>query len=100
MAIFLELENYMLPCMNKQIFGIECPGCGIQRSISFLLDGNFIDALKIFPAIYTILLLVGFIGASLVFKIKNSLNIKIYLLYLNAGIIIVSYIYKMTQLIH
>ncbi|MCM4171309.1 DUF2752 domain-containing protein [Arenibacter sp. TNZ] len=90
----------MLPCMNKQIFGIECPGCGIQRSISYLLDGNFIDALKIYPAIYTLILLVGFVGASLMFNFKNSFKIKIYLLYLNAGIIIISYIYKMTHLIH
>jgi len=100
MAILLELENYMLPCMNKQIFGIECPGCGIQRSLSLLLDGNFIDALKIYPAIYSLILLVGFIGASLIFNIRNSFKIKIYLLYLNAGIIIVSYVYKMVHLIH
>tara|TARA_R110002050_G_scaffold17110_3_gene51181 strand:- start:5063 stop:5365 length:303 start_codon:yes stop_codon:yes gene_type:complete len=100
MAILLELENYMLPCMNKQIFGIECPGCGIQRSISYLLDGNFIEALKIYPAIYTLIFLVGFVGASLLFDIKNSFKIKIYLLYLNAGIIIVNYIYKMVHLIH
>jgi CHASE2 domain-containing sensor protein len=100
MAILLELENYMLPCMNKQIFGIECPGCGFQRSMSLLLDGNFIDALKIYPAIFTIILLVGFVGASLVFNIKNSFKIKIYLLYLNAGIIIVSYVYKMVHIIH
>jgi CHASE2 domain-containing sensor protein len=100
MAILLELENYMLPCMNKQIFGIECPGCGFQRSMSLLLDGNFIDALKIYPAIFTIILLVGFVGASLVFNIKYSFKIKIYLLYLNAGIIIVSYVYKMVHIIH
>ncbi|MCK0146862.1 DUF2752 domain-containing protein [Arenibacter sp. F26102] len=100
MAILLELENYMLPCMNKQIFGIECPGCGFQRSLSFLLDGNFLDALKIYPAIYTLILLVGFIGASIIFNIKNSFKIKIYLLYLNAGIIIISYSYKMIHLIH
>ncbi|MCM4153147.1 DUF2752 domain-containing protein [Arenibacter sp. N53] len=90
----------MLPCMNKQIFGIECPGCGFQRSISYLVDGNFIEALKIYPAIYTLILLGGFIAASFMFNIKNSFKIKIYLLYLNAGIIIVSYSYKMIHLIH
>ncbi|WP_238389917.1 DUF2752 domain-containing protein [Arenibacter aquaticus] len=100
MALLLELENYMLPCMNKRIFGIECPGCGIQRSVSYLLDGNFYDALKIYPAIYTLLLLVGFVGTSFFFNIKNAFKIKLYLLYLNVGIIIVSYIYKMIHLIH
>ena len=100
MALFIDLETYMLPCLNKQILGIECPGCGIQRSVSYMLDGHFIEALKIYPAIYTLIFLVGFIGASLLFNIKNSFKIKIYLLYLNAGIINVSYNYKMNHLIH
>lgn len=100
MALLLELENYMLPCMNKRIFGIDCPGCGIQRSISYLLEGNFIASFKIYPAIYTIILLLGFIALSQLFDIKNAFKIKIYLLYLNAVIIIGSYIYKMIIVIH
>ncbi|GGW31311.1 DUF2752 domain-containing protein [Arenibacter certesii] len=96
----LQLENYMLPCLNKEIFGIDCPGCGIQRAISFILEGNFISAFRMFPAIYTIILLIAFLGFSLFFEVKNSFKIKIYLLYLNAGIIIISYIIKMLKIIY
>ncbi|MDX1327365.1 MAG: DUF2752 domain-containing protein [Arenibacter sp.] len=90
----------MLPCLNKQIFGIDCPGCGIQRAISFILNGDFVAAFYMFPAIYTIILLIAFLGLSLFIDIKNSFKIKLYLLYLNAGIIIVSYILKMLQIIY
>ncbi|MCM4168958.1 DUF2752 domain-containing protein [Arenibacter sp. H213] len=90
----------MLPCLNRQVFGIDCPGCGIQRSISFILEGDFIAAFKMFPAIYTILLLIAFLGFSLVFEVKNGFKIKLYLLYLNAGIMIISYIFKMLQIIY
>ena len=48
------MEEHMLPCMNKQLFGVECPGCGTQRAIAFLLEGEFYEAFKIFPAIYTL----------------------------------------------
>lgn len=100
MIPLLQLNNYMLPCLNKEIFGIDCPGCGIQRAISLILEGNFIAAFKMYPAIYSIFLLIGFLGFSLFFEIKNSFKIKLHLLYLNAGIIIISYIIKMLQLIY
>lgn len=96
----IELENYMLPCLNKQIFGIDCPGCGIQRSISLLLEGEFITAFKMFPAIYTIIIFLAFLGFSFFFEIKNSFKIKMYLLYLNAGILIISYLFKMLHIIY
>ena len=50
----------MVPCMNKSIFGIDCMGCGTQRSLALLLDGEFIEAFKIFPAIYTLILFFTF----------------------------------------
>lgn len=55
-AIFtLALKDYMLPCLSKQLFGMDCPGCGLQRSIAFLLQGNFLEAFKMYPAIYTLI---------------------------------------------
>ncbi|MGS0524465.1 DUF2752 domain-containing protein [Zobellia nedashkovskayae] len=31
----------MLPCLNKKLFGIDCPGCGLQRSIVLFFKGRF-----------------------------------------------------------
>jgi hypothetical protein len=50
------MEDYLLPCMFKKFFGIDSIGCGIQRSILLLFDGEFVAAFKMFPAIYSTVL--------------------------------------------
>ena len=48
-------EDYMLPCLNKKLFGFDCLGCGLQRSLSLLFHGDFLGALKMYPAVYTLI---------------------------------------------
>ncbi|HEY0091051.1 MAG TPA: DUF2752 domain-containing protein, partial [Flavobacterium sp.] len=62
----MNLNDLMLPCLNKAIFGIECPGCGIQRAISLIFMGDFTSAFQMFPAIYTTLLFFIFLMLHLV----------------------------------
>ncbi len=52
----MNLEKYMLPCLSKTIFGIECLGCGFQRALLLLIQGNFTNAFKMYPAVFTSLL--------------------------------------------
>ncbi|MBL4604087.1 MAG: DUF2752 domain-containing protein, partial [Flavobacteriaceae bacterium] len=40
----------MLPCYSKQLFGVDCLGCGLQRSFILLTKGEFIEAFKMYPA--------------------------------------------------
>lgn len=90
----------MLPCMNKWIFGIDCPGCGMQRSFALLLKGEFTDAFFMFPAIYTTILFVISIGLHLIDKSRSYTKIVISTAILNGAIMIISYIYKITKLTH
>ncbi|WP_343698146.1 DUF2752 domain-containing protein [Flavobacterium sp.] len=46
----------MIPCLFKKFFGFECLGCGFQRSLFLLFQGEFSAAFKMYPAIYTTLL--------------------------------------------
>ncbi len=46
------MEEFMLPCLNKELFGVDCIGCGIQRATVLLFRGEFIAAFKMYPAIY------------------------------------------------
>ncbi|WP_238719101.1 DUF2752 domain-containing protein [Pelagihabitans pacificus] len=62
----------MLPCFSKRILGFECPGCGLQRSIAFLIRGEFEAAFHIYPAIYAMIPLVVFLIANSFFKIKYA----------------------------
>ena len=84
----------MLPCMNKSLFGVDCIGCGAQRSILLLINGEFIKAFYQFPAIYTTILLFIFIGLHLINKKRDYQKIIIALAIINTIIMIISYIYK------
>ena len=90
-------EDYMLPCLSKQILGIECFGCGLQRSALLVFQGEFIEAFKMYPAIYTLILFALFIGVNVFYNIKYSEKIKITLVVLNILIIVISYILKITR---
>jgi hypothetical protein len=90
-------EDYLLPCINKKIFGIECLGCGIQRATVLLFKGEFLDAFKMYPAIYTLIILLGFLIANIFIKFKYDNKIKIALILINIAIIVISYAIKMNQ---
>lgn len=97
--MYLQLEDYMLPCLNKKFFGVDCLGCGIQRALNLLIHGEFIAAFKMYPAIYTLLLLAVFVIANFFYKIKFAQKIISILAIINILIIVISYIIKMNQLI-
>lgn len=87
----------MLPCVNKKIFGIECLGCGTQRAFMLVLKGEFAEAFRMFPAIFTTILLFIFIGLLIFDKKRNYNTIVSGLAIINAVIMIISYIYKITN---
>lgn len=93
-SIFANPEDYMLPCLSKQLLNLECFGCGLQRSVVLLFQGQFIAAFKMYPAIYTLILLASFLILNPYFKFKNSEKIKITLVVLNITIIVINYIIK------
>ncbi len=93
----MALSDYMLPCLNKKLFGIDCPGCGTQRAVKLIFDGEFFRAFQMFPAIYTTAILVIFIGLHLLDKSRNYSRLVIGTAILNALITIISYIYKLTN---
>jgi len=94
----LLASRYMLPCLNKKIFGVDCLGCGMQRSAALILQGEFIAAFKMYPAIYTIILLIGIVIFNFFVKFKYDFQIKAGLVILNALIIVTGYFLKMKLL--
>ncbi|TBW25796.1 DUF2752 domain-containing protein [Gramella sp. KN1008] len=88
----------MLPCLNKTLFGIDCTGCGAQRSVALLFQGEFSEAFFMYPAIYSLLILFLFLVFNLFFKFKYDYSIKIGLILLNAVIIAIAYIIKMIHI--
>lgn len=93
----MPVEDYMLPCMNKSLFGVDCMGCGTQRALILLSKGEFKEAFYMFPAIYTTVLLFLFLGLHFIDKSRNYHKLIITIAILNAVIMVISYIYKQTN---
>lgn len=87
----------MLPCLNKKFLGVDCPGCGIQRAASLLLQGEFTAAFQMFPAIYTLIPLFIVILCSKVFHLKIDDRFIIVLAIASVALILINFIYKLTH---
>ena len=88
----------MLPCLFKQTFHMDCPGCGIQRSAAALLKGEWAESFLLYPALVPILGLAVITILHLTFRLKHGASI-IKFLQIGIGIIIaVFYIYKLITL--
>lgn len=94
----IEPEDYMLPCLNKKMFGIDCPGCGMQRSVVLVSKGEFQNAFTIYPAVYTTLLFMIAVFFHFLLKKKITSKILLTLGILNVTIMVVSYVLKMNKL--
>ncbi len=87
-------EDYMFPCFWKKNFNFECFGCGMQRSVALILDGEFIAAFYMYPAIYTAIILFGFLLVHIKYQFRNGHKILLCLFIINVILIITNYILK------
>jgi uncharacterized membrane protein YoaK (UPF0700 family) len=87
------LENNLLSCQWKSM-GVECMGCGFQRSVIHLLKGEFSEAFSIYPAIFTLILMIAFLGLHIKYNFVKGHKVLLWLFLLNLGIIIINYIFK------
>jgi len=90
----MALQDYMIPCMSKKLFGVECLGCGTQRALLLVLKGDFVAAFQMYPAIYTLLLFFLSLGLHFIDKKRNYNKPIAYLAILNGIIMIVSFFFK------
>jgi hypothetical protein len=93
------LQNHLLPCPFKYITGIDCPGCGFQRSVIALVQGNLHQSLQLYPAAIPLLLFFAYGLADKYFKLDTSKNIIKKSLFVAIGfVILISYAVKLVGL--
>jgi membrane protein insertase Oxa1/YidC/SpoIIIJ len=88
------LKEHSVSCSFKKNFHIQCPGCGFQRSFIALIEGNFTDSLKLYPALIPLLSLWLILVLHLIFKFRNGAFIIKYLFLFCVLIIFVNYLIK------
>lgn len=84
----------MFPCISKTLFGIECLGCGFQRAFVLVFQGDFEGAFKMYPAIYSCLLLLLFIGLHFLNRKRNYKKTLLIIAIINGIFMIGGYYYK------
>ncbi len=89
------LQHHLLPCPFKNLTGIDCPGCGFQRSVIELIQGNIKQSFTLYPPAIPILLVLIYYVSTKVFKTQQkSIRLNPLLLTI-ACIIMLSYTIKM-----
>lgn len=88
------LEKNSMPCFYKKYFGIECPGCGMQRSFIELLKGNLPESFKLYPALTTTIALVVLLILHIIFKFQNGAKYLLTIFIINTVIVVINYFFK------
>lgn len=88
----------MLTCGIKKITGMDCPGCGIQRSFFKLIHGDFIESFELFPALLPLLFLIIYTVIHLKFMFKNGHKVILGLFFATIGLTIFNFTYKLISL--
>ena len=91
--VFIDwLQNHLLRCPFKTLTGIDCPGCGFQRSVIQLIQGNFHNSFVLYPATIPLLLFFSYGIADGLYKLDTPKStIKKTFFIINGTIILVSY---------
>ena len=87
----LILEKYMFPCLSKTLFGIECLGCGFQRSLVMLLQRDFSGSFKMYPALLTTFLFLGILGLNFIDTNRNYKKSIMVSAFINGAFMVVGY---------
>ncbi|WP_354355578.1 DUF2752 domain-containing protein [Pedobacter sp. UYP30] len=89
------LQSHLLSCPFKALTGIDCPGCGFQRSVIALCEGHFLESWFLYPATLPLILLFGYAGYRTKFPVKNdALFLRVLMLFVG-NFILICYVYKM-----
>lgn len=91
----LYLSKYMMACPFKENFGVECPGCGMQRSAVALGQGNLVDSFYLYPALIPMLFMFLLLGVHLKWKLKRGAQMLLVLYIVNMTIVVINYVLKL-----
>ncbi|MDR1653114.1 MAG: DUF2752 domain-containing protein [Prevotellaceae bacterium] len=92
--MLLSIGNYMLTCPSKYLTGIDCPGCGFQRSIVALFEGRLWESLTLYPATIPFFVCLIFTLLHLKFDFKNGAAAVKFLFIFYVSVVTIFYIYK------
>src|ERR1700744_3658522 len=101
LALISWLQDHLLKCPFKYLTGIDCPGCGFQRSVLALMNGDLHKSFALYPSTIPLLAFFAYGSADRLFKLdtQNQLIKKTGFIVIGSFILI-SYTIKLWRLYH
>ena len=89
-----KADIFLIPCPFKYLTNLDCPGCGFQRSVLALIQGNFTQSFHLYPP--TIPFLLSATTALSIYILKKNTESKMLkTMYFSTGaIVVINYVYK------
>lgn len=95
------LRDNLLPCPFKYISGLDCPGCGFQRSVLALMQGNLSESFHLYPPTIPLLLFFIYGIADRLFKLDTEKGLLKKSFFIIVGwIVLISYGVKLWSIAH
>jgi hypothetical protein len=96
LAFFKWLQGHLVPCPFKYLTGIDCPGCGFQRSVLALVQGDLHESFQLYPPAIPLLLFFAYGIADGFFKLDTKKEVVKKTLFIVVGsMVMVSYVIKL-----
>ena len=96
MPVLQWLEAHMLTCPSKYFLHVDCPGCGMQRSLLALLKGDIVQSWYFYPPVFFIIPTLLLLVLRLTLKTDLSLSLLKFSFILTSLVVVFNYIYKIT----
>ena len=95
------LQGHLLPCPFKYFTGVDCPGCGFQRSVLALIRGDLHTSFALYPAAVPLLLFFTYGIADRFYNLDTKKEVIKKTGFIVIGtMILISYGIKMYRLVH
>lgn len=95
MTFITWLEENMLSCPYNKYLGVDCMGCGLQRSVVSLLKGNFTESFYMYPALLPMIFMFLLLIAHLIFKFKDGAFWLKYNFIFVVSVVVVNFVIKL-----
>lgn len=88
------LSQNLLSCPFKSCTGLDCPGCGLQRSAIKLLEGDISGSVQMHPAGIPMIVMLVLLALHIKYDFRHGAKILTYLFAFSTILSLVNYMYK------
>lgn len=88
------LEHHLFACFFKSHFGIECPGCGMQRALLSLLKGDLSESIAYHAALIPFLVTIVLLMIQLFLKRENGGKYVMWAFIMTSAITLIQFVVR------